>query len=205
MNHGSVHQIQSSHTPGLQKLQSKIRSKATMCHKNSLEPCCSLKKLYQHRPQTVLKRFVWTSSSQKTSNIDFLVRPAFPPGATCFINDFCRHRYRYLFGHTLLQSTGPQRPATEFRVAAKTRTRGGQGPDTEPGHGAQPQSSGARPRQGQEEDKAWTQSRATEPGHRVQGRGQEGQAEPGHRALPQSSGARPVRVASFFSKIEPQH
>ena len=44
---------------------------------------------------------------------------------------------------------GPQSPATEFRGAAKTRTRGGQ-----------------------EEDKAQPQSPATELSHRVQGRGQ---------------------------------
>ena len=82
---------------------------------------------------------------------------------------------------------------------------GGQDPDTEPGHRAQPQSSGskrdkdkrstrkkekktipshraqlqatghrAQPQRtrGQEEDKAWTQSPATKPSHRVQGRGQ---------------------------------
>ena len=64
--------------------------------------------------------------------------------------------------------------------------------------------------------KVRTQSRATEPRHRVQGRGQEEQeedkaqpqspaTEPSHGAQPQSSGARPVSVASsFLSKIEPQ-
>ena len=69
--------------------------------------------------------------------------------------------------------TRTQSRATEFRGAAKRRTRGGQETDkrstrggqdldTEPGHRARPHSSGARPRQGQEEDKTRTQSRATE-------------------------------------------
>ena len=90
-----------------------------------------------------------------------------------------------MFGHTPLQETGPQKtshrvqgrsqdkdkedkrrtrpghragpqsPATEFRGAAKTRTKGGQEEDK-----AQPQ----RTRGGQGLD--------TEPSHRVQGRGQ---------------------------------
>ena len=78
--------------------------------------------------------------------------------------------------------------ATEFRGAAKTRTRGGRR-RTRPGHRAKPQSSGARPRRGQQEDKTRTQSRATEPSHKVQGRGQDGdnrRKRAGHRAKPQS-------------------
>ena len=125
--------------------------------------------------------------------------------------------------------TRSQSRATELKVA-KTRPRGGQDPDTEPGHRAQPQSSWARPREGQEEDtrrtrggqdldtepghRAWPQSSGarpreefmgaakrrtrgaqeededTEPGHRVQGRGQDkGRTRPGHRAGPQSQAA----------------
>ena len=45
-------------------------------------------------------------------------------------------------------------------------------PGTEPGHARCSHRVQARPRQGQEEDKARTQSRATEPSHRVQRRGQ---------------------------------
>ena len=54
----------------------------------------------------------------------------------------------------------PQSPATElteFRGAAKRRTRGGQGPATEPSHRVDRVQG-----RGQEEDKAWTQSPATE-------------------------------------------
>ena len=69
---------------------------------------------------------------------------------------------------------GPQSPATEFRGAAKTRTRGGQE--------AGPQSSGARPRQGQDPD-----------------------TEPGHRAQPtEFRGAASECGQLYFSKIEPQ-
>ena len=78
--------------------------------------------------------------------------------------------------------TRTQSRATD-RGAAKTRARGGQDPDTEPGQ------TGARRRQGQEEDKARTQSRATQPSHGVQGRGQDKEkrrTRPGHRARPQS-------------------
>ena len=124
---------------------------------------------------------------------------------------------------------GPQSPATEFRGAAKTRTRGGQDPDTEPGHRAQPQSCCILG--GQEGDKAQPQSPATEltefrgaatrrtrggqgpateltesrgaakrrtrPSHRVdrvQGRGQEEdkrRTRPSHRAQPQSPATEP--------------
>ena len=102
--------------------------------------------------------------------------------------------------------TRTQSRATD-RGAAKTRARGGQDPDTEPGH-----------RQGRGEDKG---KRRIRPGHRAgphspatefkgaaktRRRGGQGPAtEPGHRARPQSSRARAVSVASsFFSKIEPQ-
>ena len=123
----------------------------------------------------------------KTSKKRFLGTPCLPPRANCFINDVCQHRYRLpLFVRPSQPGHGDQ---PQSSGAAKTRTRGGQGPDTEPGHGAQPQSSGARPRQGQEEDKARTQSRATEPSHRVQGRGQDKdkrRTRPGHRAGPRS-------------------
>ena len=54
---------------------------------------------------------------------------------------------------------GPQSPATELRGAAKTRPRGGQGPDTEPYHTAQSQNAG----RGQDKEK-----RRTKPGHRAQ-------------------------------------
>ena len=79
----------------------------------------------------------------------------------------------------------PQSPATElteFRGAAKTRTRGGQGPATQRSQEedkAQPQSparvdrvQGAAKRRTRPSHRAQPQSPATEPSHRVQGRGQ---------------------------------
>ena len=89
-----------------------------------------------------------------------------------------------------------QSPATEFRGAAKRRTRpgpqssefrrrtrGGQGLDTE-------EDKGWPNHKRQEEDKASTQSPATEDKRRTR---------PRHRAQPQSSGGQ-----LLFSKIEPQ-
>ena len=92
----------------------------------------------------------------------------------------CRARSERAF---LVSERAPQSPATElteFRGAAKrrtTRTRGGQGLDTEPSHRVD-RVHGARAREGQQEGKAWTQSPATEltefrttrPGHRAQPR-----------------------------------
>ena len=95
---------------------------------------------------------------------------------------------------------------TEFRGAAKRRTRRGHRPshrvdrvqgrgqeeDTEPSHRAQPRPqrrTGARPRGGQEEDKAQPQSPATE---LTEFRGQDGQEE--DKAQPQSPGHRVDRV-----------
>ena len=81
---------------------------------------------------------------------------------------------------------------TEFRGAAKRRTRGGQGPATEPSHKrrTRPQS----PARGAAKRRTrGGQGPATEPSHRVdrvQGRGQEEdkrRTRPSHRAQPQSS------------------
>ena len=116
---------------------------------------------------------------------DFLVRPTFPPRANCFISYFCRHANCSAAGQ---EKTRGQDPVTEpgHRVKGRGQSVGpalvstarGQEKDKRSGHRAWPQSSGARPRQGQEEDKRRT--------------------KPGHRAQPQSSGGRPASVASSF-------
>ena len=99
-------------------------------------------KLYQHRPQTVSKRFAWTNISQKTISWLALPSPQEQQAASSMIF-----------------------VGIDIAICSATLL------SSKPGHRDQPQSSG-RPRQGQEEDKARTQSRATEPSHRVQGRGQ---------------------------------
>ena len=107
--------------------------------------------------------------SQKT--ISWYALITFTPRANCFINEFLSA----LTSLFVRPHSSPVSRATKtsHRVqgAAKTRARGGQDPDTEPGHRAQPPSPatkdkrtrpGHRAHRGQEEDKAWTQSPATE-------------------------------------------
>ena len=121
-----------------------------------LAPAPSVK-LYRHRPQIASKRFAQTNISQKTISWYALASPK----SNCFINEFLsaltslfarphsfpvsratetshriqgrgqdKDKRRTRPGHR----AGPQSPATEFRGAAKTRTRGGQEEDK-----AQPQ------------------------------------------------------------------
>ena len=144
---------------------------------------------------------------------DFLVRPTFPPRANCFINEFGRHRHRYLFGLKRRQEKSRTRED-------KRRTR--------PGHRVQGRGQSVWPglvsvARGQQQDKRRTrQDTATEQGHRVQGRdqsvwpglvsvarGQQQDKRGQDKTRPQSPATEFRGAASqcgqlFFSKIEPQ-
>ena len=149
-----------------------------------------------------------------------MVRPTFTPRANCFINEFLSA----LTSLFVRPHSSPVSRATETSHRVQGRGQDKDKRRTRPGHRAQPQRRRTRGGQGpatevshrgQEEDKAWTQSPATEdkrrrrPGHRAQPqrtRGGQGlDTEPSHKAQPQISRARPMSVtSSFFSKIEPQ-
>ena len=93
---------------------------------------------------------------QNDSFRPILVKKCFTPRAACFINEFLSA----LTSPFVRPHSSPASRATEASHRAQGRGHGKDKRRTRPGHTAQPQR--RRTRRGQEEDKAWTHSPATE-------------------------------------------